>query len=83
MLNELRERGSLRSLLQRPEVTGGEGGENARHRLAITIFHLFYQRENGCGLMQQGDYVLFFKSYQMLCLSELYNRSPSRFPCIS
>lgn len=62
MLNELRERGSLRSLLQRPEVTGGEGGENAQHRLAITIFHLFYQRENGCGLMQQGDYVLFFLS---------------------
>lgn len=47
MLNELRERGSLCSLLQRPGLTGREGGKNTEHRQTITIFHLFCQRENG------------------------------------
>lgn len=47
MLNELRERGSLCSLLQRPGLTGREGGENTEHRQTITIFHLFCQGENG------------------------------------
>lgn len=47
MLNELRERGSLCSLLQRPGLTGREGGENTEHRHTITIFHLFCQGENG------------------------------------
>lgn len=47
------------------------------------LYFIFYQRENGRGLMQQGDYVLFFKSDQMLCLSELYNQPLACFPCIS
>lgn len=47
MLNELRERGSLCSLLQRPGLTGREGGKNTEHRQTITIFHLVCQGENG------------------------------------
>lgn len=45
MLNELRERGSLCSLLQRPALTGRKGGENTEYRQTITAFHLFCQRE--------------------------------------